>query len=31
MINDVSLTAQIKLHEYYCAQIESRRRAPHAT
>jgi cytochrome P450 len=28
MINDVSLTAQIKLHEYYSQQIESRRRAP---
>ncbi len=28
MINDVSLTAQIKLHEYYSRQIESRRRAP---
>jgi cytochrome P450 len=28
MINDVSLPAQIKLHEYYCEQIESRRRTP---
>ena len=28
MINDVSLTAQINLHEYYSQQIESRRRAP---
>jgi cytochrome P450 len=28
MINDVSFAAQIKLHEYYCEQIESRRRAP---
>ncbi len=28
MINDVSLTAQIKLHEYYSEQIESRRGAP---
>jgi cytochrome P450 len=28
MINDVSFAAQIKLHEYYSGQIESRRRAP---
>jgi cytochrome P450 len=28
MINDVSFAAQIKLHEYYSEQIESRRRAP---
>ena len=26
MINDVPLTAQIKLHEYYCEQIESLRK-----
>jgi cytochrome P450 len=28
MINDVSLTAQIKLNEYYTEQIEARRRSP---